>query len=122
METNIELLLERNLLEVFNGTDVAKRRKAIGQLWAESCVFIDPDGIHRGMQAIEETVSRLLTQFPGYQFAIDRPAQGQHGVGRLRWSYGPAEDPRRITGEDIGVIENGKLVTLYAFIDPPYAE
>ena len=119
METKIEALLERNLQEVFNGDDAAKRREVIAEIWAEDCVFIGPDGIHRGRKEIEEAVSDLWARFPGYRFAGGGPVQAQHGVGRVAWTYGPADDPRRITGEDIGVIENGKLVTMYTFIDPP---
>lgn len=119
MEPTTEVLLERNLLEVFNNDDPVKRREIIAEVWAENCVFVDPEGIHRGRREIDETVNGLLAQFPGYRFAVDRPAQAQHGVGRLWWIYGPPEDPRRITGEDVGAIENGKLMTLYAFIDAP---
>ncbi|MBE9179284.1 nuclear transport factor 2 family protein [Oculatella sp. LEGE 06141] len=119
METTIEVLLERNLLEVFNNNNAANRREVIAELWADDCVFVAPEGIHRGRQEIDETVGGLLAQFPRYQFAVDRPAQGQHGVGRLSWIYGPPEEPRRITGEDIGIIKDGKLTTLYAFIDTP---
>src|SRR5262249_60741311 len=99
MKTTIEILLERNLLEVFNNNDAENRREVIAELWEEKCVFVDPEGIHRGRQEVDEAVRGLLAQFSGYQFAIDRPAQGHHGVGRLPWIYGPPEDPRRITGE-----------------------
>jgi hypothetical protein len=42
-----------------------------------------------------------------------------HGVGRLPWSYGPSDDPRRLTGTDVGVTKAGKLMAIYVFIDPP---
>ncbi len=119
MQTTVDVLLERNLLEVFNGQDAGKRREVIEELWSENCVFIDPEGIHRGTKEVDETVGKLLAQFPGYRFTVVRPAQAQHGIGRLGWAYGPPEDPRRITGEDIGVIEDGRIATLYAFLDPP---
>ena len=32
-----------------------------------------------------------------------------HGVGRLPWSYGPDDDPQRLTGTDVGVTKDGKL-------------
>ena len=122
MKATIEVLLERNLLEVFNNEDATQRRQVIAELWAEHCVFVDPDGVHRGRQKVDEAVSGLLARFPGYRFAVDKPAQGQHGVGRMSWVYGPPEDPRRITGQDVGAIENGRLATLYAFIDAPSEE
>ena len=42
-----------------------------------------------------------------------------HGVGRLPWSYGPDDDPQRLTGTVVGVTMDGKLTVLYVFIDPP---
>jgi hypothetical protein len=35
------------------------------------------------------------------------------------WSYGPPDDPQRLTGTDVGVTKDGKLTALYVFIDPP---
>jgi hypothetical protein len=118
MESTIEALLERNLLEVFNNNDAASRREVIAEIWAENCVFVAPEGIHHGRREVDETVGGLLAQFPGFRFAVDGVAQGQHGVGRISWIFGPPESPRQITGEDIGIIQDGRLATLYAFIDP----
>jgi hypothetical protein len=116
------VLLERNLLEVFNGVDAMKRREAIVELWSENCIFIDPEGIHRGTRELDEAAGKLFTQFPGYRFSVVGSAQALHGVGRLAWAYGPPDDLRRITGEDIGVTENGKISALYTFLDPPKDE
>jgi hypothetical protein len=41
-----------------------------------------------------------------------------HGVGRLPRSYGPSDDPQRLTGTDVGVTKDGKLTAVYVFIDP----
>jgi hypothetical protein len=34
-------------------------------------------------------------------------------------TYGPPDDPQRMTGTDVGVTKDGKLTALYVFIDPP---
>jgi hypothetical protein len=88
MEQSVEKIIERNLLEVFNGRDADSRRAAIDELWDKNGVFIDPGGVHEG-------------------------------VGRLPWSYGPPDDPQRLTGTDVGVTKDGKLTAVYVFIDPP---
>jgi len=40
------------------------------------------------------------------------------GGGLLNWSYGPDDDPSRITGQDIAVVADGKIVALYTYLDP----
>jgi hypothetical protein len=58
----------------------------------------------------------LFTQFEDYVFSVSGPEQSMHGVGRLPWSYGPPDDPQRLTGTDVGVTKDGKLTALYVFI------
>ena len=45
MEQSVEKIIERNLLEVFNGRDADSRRTAIDELWDKDGVFIDPGGV-----------------------------------------------------------------------------
>jgi hypothetical protein len=40
-----------------------------------------------------------------------------HGIGRLAWGFGPADNLGAVTGVDIAVTRGGKLSALYAFID-----
>ena len=46
LEQSVERIIERNLLEVFNGRDAASRRATIDELWDKDGVFIDPGGVH----------------------------------------------------------------------------
>jgi hypothetical protein len=48
MEQSVEKIIERNLLEVFNGRDADSRRAAIDELWDKDGAFIDPGGVHEG--------------------------------------------------------------------------
>lgn len=118
MEQSVERIIERNLLEVFNGRDADSRRTTIDELWDKDGVFIDPGGVHEGVEKINAVAELLLAQFEGYVFSVRGPGQSIHGVGRLPWSYGPPVDPRRMTGTDVGVTKDGKLTALYVFIDP----
>jgi hypothetical protein len=119
MEQSVEKIIERNLLEVFNASDADSRRAAIDELWDKYGVFIDPGGVHEGVEKINAIVQLLFTQFEDYVFSVHGPGQSMHGVGRLPWSYGPPDDPQRLTGTDVGVTKDGKLTALYVFIDPP---
>jgi hypothetical protein len=44
---------------VFSERDAEKRRAIIASLWAADGVFIDPDGIHVGRAAIDQTAEQL---------------------------------------------------------------
>ena len=122
MGQSVEKILERNLLEVFNGRDAGSRRAAIDELWNKDDVFLDPGGVHEGVEKINVTAELLFTQFAGYVFSARGPGQSLHGVGRLRWSHGPPDDPQRMTGTDVGVTRDGRLTALYVFVDPPPQE
>jgi hypothetical protein len=63
MEQSVEKIIERNLLEVFNGRDADSRRAAIDELWNKDGVFIDPSGVHEGVEKINAIVQLLFTQF-----------------------------------------------------------
>jgi len=80
MEQSVEKIIERNLLEVFNGRDADSRRAAIDELWNKDGVFIDPDGVHEGVEKIDAVVELLFTRFEGYVFSARGPGQSVHGV------------------------------------------
>ena len=75
MEQSVEKIIERNLLEVFNERDTGSRRAAIDELWNKDGVFIDPGGVHEGVEKINATAELLFTQFEGYVFSARGPGQ-----------------------------------------------
>lgn len=117
MSTTIETLLTRNLFEVFGEADPIKRRAVIGEIWAEDGVFVDPHGRHIGHDAIDKAVASLHAALPNYVFHEIASAQALVGAGRIGWSHGPVGEPPKVTGEDIAIVRNGRIVELFAFID-----
>ena len=115
--TVIEKLMTRNLFEVFSEHDPAKRRAAIGELFAEDCTFTDPHGRHAGHEAIDEAVTALHKLLPGYVFKALGPPQTLEDAGRLAWAFGPSEDPERVTGLDVIVVRGSRIAALYTFLD-----
>jgi hypothetical protein len=65
MEQSVEMIIERNLLEVFNGRDADSRRAAIDELLDKDGVFIDPGGVHEGVEKINAIVELPFTTFEG---------------------------------------------------------
>jgi len=117
MERNLAYLLPENLYRVFNETDLDKRKAAIADLWNEGGIFIDPDGVHQGPEKLSAVVTALQHRFPGSVFRVTSAIQENFGVGRVSWEHGPPGGAALAKGIDVGRMKDGKLVTLYVFID-----
>ena len=96
MEQPVEKVIERNLLEVFNGRDTDSRRAAIDELWDKNGVFIDPGGVHEGIEKINAIIELLFTQFEGYMFSVRGPGQSMlsRPGRRIARRHCPARDAR----------------------------
>jgi hypothetical protein len=118
--TTLGRLMERNVSEVFGERDPGPRQRVIAELYAEDCAFYDADGQSIGQAAISNRVGRILDGSPpGFAFSLVGPAEVIHDLGRLRWQLGPAGAPPVMTGMDVAVFANGKIQTLYTFIETP---
>lgn len=117
MRFSVNELLTRNLLAIFAERDSSARMKELETIWLPEGVFVDPDGRHVGFAAIDRKVAELQARFPGFDFIERGPAEAMHGIGRLAWGYGPEDNRTAVTGVDIAVTRDGRLVELYAFID-----
>ncbi|WP_396333693.1 hypothetical protein [Burkholderia anthina] len=110
-------LLKRNLLSVFGERDAAARLIELKTIWLPEGIFTDPDGRYAGFDEINRRVDALQARFPDFEFVERGPVQAMHGVGRLAWGYGPEADRTIVTGVDIAVTRQGRLLELFAFID-----
>jgi SnoaL-like domain len=119
--STIETLLKRNLLDVFAEHDPTKRRTAIAELFVEDVVFSDPHQRHVGREALDGAVAALHELLHGYVFKEIGAVQTLTDSGRLAWSFGPPEDPQRITGLDVIVVRGDRIAALYTFLDQPPA-
>jgi hypothetical protein len=115
-------LMERNVSEVFGERDPDRRRRAIAALYDDDCALYDAEGESVGQAAVSDRVGRILDESPpGFAFSLIGPAEVVHDLGRLRWHSGPGGVPPVLSGMDIAVFANGKIRTLYTFIEPPAA-
>ena len=112
-------LMRANLASVFNERDAGNRIRAIGKLYAEGAVLYEPDMAAEGHAEISEAVTRLLAGLPtDFTFTATGPALGHHGLGRLRWQGGPPNGPVAVNGMDIARFQDGRIQSLYVFIEP----
>jgi hypothetical protein len=120
--TTLGPVMERNVSEVFGERDPGRRGRAIAELYAEDCALYDAEGASIGHKAVSDRVGRILDESPpGFAFTLVGPAEVIHDLGRLRWQTGPAGAPPVLRGMDVAVFANGKIRTLYTFIETPAA-
>jgi hypothetical protein len=114
----VKNLMKQNLLGVFNERDAGRRRSAIGKLWDAKGIFIDPEGRYVGHAAINDAAEQLQNRFPNSVFSELADGDANSGVGRLPWSFGPPDDPRKITGIDVlAASDDGRITSIYTFVD-----
>lgn len=115
-----DVLMRANLTEVFGERDAVKRLSAIERLYANDAVLNEPHASARGHAQINNAVSELLGQLPpGFIFTARSPALGHHGIGVLKWRSGPQGGPAVVNGMDVVHLQDGRIHSLFVFIDPP---
>jgi hypothetical protein len=119
MSRMLESLIRENLLSVFGERDAKRRRDVIARIWASNGVFVDHDGRHVGHADLNNAVEKLQQKFPGWVFTERGPLDAFHKIGRLPWNFGPPGAAPAVTGLDVVVTENDKIVALYTFVDAP---
>jgi hypothetical protein len=95
MEQSVEKIIERNLLEVFNGRDPDSRRQAIDELWDRDGVFIDPGGVHEGSKRL----TPLLSSFSRSSKGICSRSVGQDNLCKASVAFlGRMDRPMTLVG------------------------
>ena len=110
-------LMERNLFEVFGQVNSVRRAATIAELYTADCRFFEAEDQISGREALNAKVESIRKDAPGFEFRAAGPAQINHDLGRLRWQFGPAGARPVVTGMDIAVFKDGKILALYAFLD-----
>jgi hypothetical protein len=114
---SVDNLLKKNL-KAFGERNAQKRRIAMSTIWESDGVFIDPDGLHIGPEAIDNAIEHLLLKFADFVFSELSVPDSHNGIGRLAWGFGPAGKKPAVTGLDVIVSKAGKIEALYTFLDP----
>jgi hypothetical protein len=111
-------LMTRNLFEVFDERDVVKRQAAIKHLFTEDATFSDPHGNYQGRTGVESAASGLhRIAPPTFRFTVRERPQVLVNAGRIKWAFGPPDQPDKITGTDFAVIQDDKIAAMYTFVD-----
>jgi len=117
--TDLDALMQANIVRVFNERNSDRRRAALDELYAEDATLYDPEAVATGREAISGAVDNLLHRLPpDFVFTVTGRAVGHNGAARLFWRAGPPDGPVAVTGTDVAHIENGRIKLLYVFVDP----
>jgi len=108
--------MRRNLLDVFNEPDPARRAAVIAETYSDDVVWHEPDRIIRGRDALERRAEELHAENPDWVFRPASPASGLDDIGHLEFLYGPADEPPRASGMDIARTKDGVIIELYTIV------
>ena len=119
-DPNFEAVLTANAVRVFSERDAAKRLQALREIWAPDGVLYEDQHVVTGIEAISAAVGAPLDNLaPGTRFAADGPVVGHHGLARLKWvAVDAAGTPGPVSGTDVAFVENGRITSLYVFLNP----
>ena len=118
MPHSISTLLTRNLHDVFGEHDPARRRTAIDELYAEDCVFYDPNqGVHRGRNAIDRIAGVIKATHPDFRYQETAEPEEAGDAGRVQWVSGRPGEAPAYAGTDFIVARDGRIAAIYLFFD-----
>ena len=75
------------------------------------------EGTYLGLRAIGEAAANLLRRYPEFAFTAMGEIDEIPDAARMRWSFGAAGAAPALTGRDFVVASNGRIVSLYRFLD-----
>lgn len=109
-------LMTANLLEVFGERDPELRRAAIERTYTEDVVFLDPDEVVEGHDALHAKAGALLEGAPGFVFSPAGSVYVNHDMGYLAWNFGPAGQEPVVRGVDTCFFRDGRIAKVYTLL------
>ena len=117
MNTLVQLM-ENSLTKVWNEKNPSLRLEVIKQIYTENAVLYEMGEETIGYEAINNQVTHLVNSLPpDFTFTQQKPVIINKEMGRLVWGVGPKGQPPVQSGMDIALFENGKIKSLYVFLE-----
>lgn len=118
MDSDLALLIEDNLIQVWNQRIHSVRMKSIQNIYTSDSKLYHVGHQTTGHDAINESVSNVLANIPeDFTFFKLKSVIINNNIGRLIWGMGTNKESIVATGMDIAVFEDGKIKSLYVFLD-----
>ncbi|MBE9586408.1 nuclear transport factor 2 family protein [Mucilaginibacter sp. JRF] len=118
MNQQLIQIIEDNLHQVWNERDAEARLKTIERIYATDATLYHFGDQVTGHDAINESVTAVQQSLPpGFEFTLLKPVLINHDIGRAIWGAGPKGQSPVSTGMDIARLEDGKIKSLYVFLE-----
>lgn len=118
MENTLANLMEENLKQVWSERNPEDRLKVIENIYEKDAMLYHVGHQTKGFDAINQSVSGVLSNMSAnFVFTKLKPIIINNNIGRLIWGVGFKGQPPVTTGMDIAHFENGKIKSLYVFLD-----
>lgn len=114
----IKSLVEQHLA-LWNEHNPAKRKQIMQAIYSPNLEMVDRHFVANGYEQVDSFIQDLQKKSPDFRFSHAKPIDIHHNVARLFWQVGSKSKPDAVTGMDLFVIENGKVVKMYVFVNEP---
>jgi hypothetical protein len=108
-------LVDRHF-EIWNDRNSAQRMEKFTRVYTPDVQVADYKALATGYSAINQLIDRVQQEHQGFAFSPE-PVAVNHGLVRVRWGFGPKDQPNKVRGEDIFTMREGKLGSLHVFLD-----
>lgn len=102
---------------MFGENDPARRRAAIDEIFTEDAVFYEPNGVHRGRDAIDRVAGVIKATHPDFRYQPTATPEELGNGGRVQWVSGRPGAAPAYAGTDFIVVRDGRIAAVYLFFD-----
>ncbi|MCE7054191.1 hypothetical protein LZF95_05855 [Algoriphagus sp. AGSA1] len=118
MNNDLSLLMEENLAQVWSQRDPLARMQSIQTIYTVDSTLYHVGHKTTGHESINGSVNSVLDNMPSeFSFFKLKPVVINNDMGRLIWGVGSSKESIVATGMDIAVFKDGKIESLYVFLD-----
>ena len=114
--TEVQAIAEA-YIDTWNASDAAAREALLARHWQGDALYQDPLVAATGRAAIGALIDGAQARFPGFRFALSKPASGYGDIARLSWTLGPDGAEAPIEGSDVLLISEGRIARVIGFLD-----
>lgn len=101
---------------IWNERDPQIRLQQFAKTYTDDFSVADYAAIAQGFAEVNQVIERVQSQHEGFRFSPE-PIAWNHDIGRVRWGFGPVNEPDKVRGEDIFTMRDGKLLSMHVFLD-----
>lgn len=115
--TQAQQLIDKHFA-LWNDQNPSHWAAQLPQVYTPDLYLADYQGTAKGYDGVMALLQRVQQQHPGFTFT-PQPITWNHDLGRVTWYFGPQDNPKLVSGEDIFTLRDGRLASLHVFINQP---